>query len=675
MHPAESPHVSPPVGRPRLSRGPRASLAALAAVAAVSVLAGGCAGAGAATHYVPETPPPGTAELAAEDLDAWLDGLVPASLDQTGIPGAAISVVHEGELLTARGYGYAATGMDGEDPAPVDAEETLFRVGSVSKLFTATAVMQLVEQGEVDLDTDVDEYIDFTLHTSFDEPVTVRHLLTHTPGFEERVAGLILPEDAETDLREYLAVDPPEQVYAPGTVPAYSNYGNALAGYVVEQVSGMPFEEYVQENVLAPLDMDSSTFAQPLPPELADRFANGYTADTGPAGPFEVIGGAPAGALTASATDMARFMLAQLGELDTAQAPLAPETLDLMHAPALKEDSLGTLADGRRMTLGFFDESRNGHTIVGHGGDTNYFHSHLQIYPDEGTGIFVTLNGGGNEGIDSLRLREAILNGFADRYFPASGEDGASVQPTAAEHAAMAQGTYEMSRSMDSNFLSVLGAFGGQTRVVARADGTILVTPGPETMAPTVYEEIEPWVWREVGGQRLLTMRVEGEQVEAIGFASAFALLRIDSARETSVVLPMVIASVLILLTAVLSWPVGAVVRRSLSLPARNRTGRTARVLTRVCVAGAVVALAGWAVAITLVMGFALVPEGVLFPILGAQWLGVAGIAPAALVLFDDVRHRSGWKRSLGSALVLLALVGVAYFAAVFGLLSFDMTY
>ncbi|MDT0329702.1 serine hydrolase domain-containing protein [Nocardiopsis lambiniae] len=649
----------------------RTTVTLAASMGVLAVLATGCAAPAPQGTPAPPIPTPTAAELTQRDVDAWLDGLLPAALADTGIPGAVVSVVADGELLTARGYGYADTGSDGGGPVPVDAEDTLFRVGSVSKLFTATAVMRLVEEGRLDLDADVNEYLDFTLETEFDEPVTLRHLLTHTPGFEERIEGMFLPEDAVPDLRSYLVEDPPEQVYPPGTVPAYSNYGNSVAGYVVERVSGTPFDEYVDETVLEPLGMDSSTFAQPLPEDLRERLANGYMNDTSPAGSFEVIDDAPAGALTASAPDMARFMLAHLGEVDAETAPLTPETLDLMHSPALDADSLGALAEGQRMALGFFEEDRNGQRAIGHGGDTLYFHSHLSIHPDHGTGIFVSLNGGGREGIDSLRLREAVVNGFADRYLP--GERPATAgTDTAVEHAAMAEGTYTASRTMHSTFLSVINVL-GSTRVEARDDGTILVTPGPETMTPTVYEEIEPWVWREVGGQRLLAMRTDGDRVEAIGFASAFTLLRADP--ETSLAPPVLLSSVLVLLLAVLSWPIGAITRRLASRPARDRAGRTARVLTRIGVVGALTALIGWAVVVTALMGLRDVPEAVLRAIQGLQLLGVLAILPAAWVVVHDVRHRAGWKRYLGGALVLVALLGVQWFAVTFGLLAFDVSY
>ncbi|WP_209312690.1 serine hydrolase domain-containing protein [Streptomyces lonarensis] len=678
MNPAETIPVPPPAPRRRTRPGRRARvvLPALAALAAVTV--GGCAASAPETATpAPRAQAPAAAELTESDVAAWLDGFLPAALENTAIPGATVSVVHDGELLAARGYGWADTGVDGDRTA-VDPEETLFRVGSVSKLFTATAVMQLVEAGELELDTPVAEYVDFPVPHAFDTEVTLRHLLTHTPGFEERVAGMIEMDGDAPDLRAHLATDPPEQVYRPGTVPAYSNYGSALAGHVVEQVSGVPFDAYVAEHILDPLDMDSSTFTQPLPEELRDRMAAGYTStDAEESAPFEVVVAAPAGALTASATDMARFMLAHLGELDGDAALLADDTRALMHAPGLDHETLGTLADGPRMTLGFFEEDRNGHRVLGHGGDTNVFHSHLQLYPDHGTGVFVSVNGGGADDLDSLRLRESLLAGFADRYHPA--DDTAADSPagteTAVEHAALAEGTYGSSRSMHSTFLAVLGPLGDQTRIVAREDGTILVTPGPETMTPTVYEEIEPWVWREVDGQRTLTMRVEDDKVTAIGYAGAFALLPVDGVRDGGFALPLVIGSVVLLLGAALSWPVAPLVRRRLALGARDRSGAVARVLTRVGTGLALLALAGWFLALNAVMQFAAVPTALLAVLLAAQWAGVLALVPAGMVVIDDIRRRSGWRRVLASTLVLLGLAGVAAFAGLFGLLSFDLTY
>lgn len=657
-------------------RARRAQVSLAAAAGVLAVLASACAApapadGGAAGNDgapAPALAPP-AAELTEQDVNAWLDGVVPGALDVSGIPGAVVSVVHDGEVLTVRGYGYADTGADGGEPVPVDPEDTLFRVASVSKLFTATAVMGLVEEGSLDLDTDVNEYLDFTLPTRFDEPVTLRHLLTHTPGFEERIQGMFATGEEAPDLRSYLVEDPPEQVYPPGTVPAYSNYGNALAGYIVERTTGTPFGEYVEETVFEPLGMDSSTFAQPLPEGFGDRASSGYTDDTGPAGPFEVVPDAPAGALTTSAPDMARFMLAHLGDLEG--LGLEQETLDLMHAPALDGDSLGALAAGPRMALGFFQEDRNGRRALGHGGDSMYFHSHLQIHPDDGTGVFVSFNGGGYPDGQGFYLREEITGGFMDRYLPREEAREAGTD-TAAEHAAMADGSYIGTRAVQSNFLSVLDLVGG-LQVRDRGDGTVLVTPGTTGGHPQVYEEVEPWLWREAGGHRTLTMRAEDGRVEAIGLDPASAFLRASPGHVAAP--PVLVSSLVVLLVAAISWPVGAVVRRSLSLPARDRAGRTARVLTRVGTAAALAAAVGWALVLSSLAGMNEVPAAVLLGLHGLQLLGALAVVPAAWSLVGDVRRRAGWKRYAAGVLVTAALAGLAWFALFFGLLSFDPTY
>lgn len=675
---------------PGYPRAGRSSFLLLAAAGAVIALTTGCGASVPATAPAPPvTGPAADGEPTEADVNAWLDGLVPAALETSGIAGAAVSVVHDGEILTSRGYGNSDTGVgyEYEETAagdivttPVDPDETLFRAGSVSKVFTATAVMQLVEAGELDLDTDVDEYVDFTLNTSFDEPVTLRHLLTHTAGFEEVIGDMVLPDGTEPDLRADVTGSPPEQVYEPGMVPAYSDYGYSLAGYVVERVSGVPYEEYVDENVLAPLGMDSSTTRQPLPDDLTMLLAQSYATDDGRPQGFETVAGAPSGSLSTTATDMARFMLAHLdagGE--DGPSVLSRETLDLMHAPALDEDTLGGLAEGPRMTPGFFEEDRNGHRIIGHGGDTSFFHTHMQIYPEDDTGIFISVNSGGHEKTSTLRLREAVMFGFADRYFPEPEQEdplpaGGEVSEEPERRARAMEGSYVTSQSMHSTFMNALDVF-QETRVTVRPDLTLLVSPGPETGRPTAYEEIDPWVWREVGGQRLLTARAENGNVEALGYGSALSLLPVEPQRSAAVVLPVVVLSVGVLVLAVLSWPVGALTRWRLALPGRDRPGRPARVLTRIAVGATVAACAGWVLAVMTIIDLREVSPLMLRAVQVAQAVGVVGVVPAAVVVFDDVRRRTGWLRCAGGVLVLAALAGCAWFAVSFNLLVPDISY
>ncbi|GHD25130.1 serine hydrolase domain-containing protein [Nocardiopsis kunsanensis] len=659
---------TPRAQRPRHGRRP---LAVLAAAGTVAVLATSCAGAtGAGPAPPPSVPNPEAAgaELTEQDVNAWLDGVLPAYLDQAQIAGAGVSVVADGELLTARGYGYS----DVEAQEPVDPEETLFRVASVTKTFTATAVMQMVEAGELDLDTDVDEYLDFEVDKSYDQDLTLRHLLSHTGGFEERVANAMLGEGKEVDLRSVVSEDPPEQVYEPGTTPAYSNYGIALAGYVVENTSGTPFTEYIEENVLAPAGMDSSTLEQPLPEELESRLSEGYVLDEEPAVErFETVSDSPAGGLTSSVTDMAEFMRVHM-EASEGAGVLEPETIAQMHEPALGEESLGGLAGGAQMGLGFFQEERNGNRVVSHGGDTDVFHSEMQIYPEENAGIFITLNSSGNSSLISHSMRLALAEGFADRYFPGEQADGGQVEPTAGEHAALLEGNYTSSRSIHSNFASALYTV-DETQIVATEDDTIVLT-SPETGQPTEYIEVEPWVWREIDGHRTLAADVVDGEVRAIG-TTAFTFIPVDENTQAAVVLPVAISSVAVIVVAILSWPVSAFVRWRTSLPKRDRTGLWARLLTRTAMILTLLGFVGWALALNVALSFEPVSFGELRSIQVVQGLGALGIFPAAYVLYDNIRRGEGWGRYIGSSLVLLALLGTGWIATVFGMVAGSVSF
>lgn len=644
--------------------------AAFAAAGALAVLVSGCGGGASAPIAAPtvSAPEDATAELTEADVSAWLDGMLPSALENSGIAGASVSVVSEGELLTTRGYGYS----DLAEREPVDPEETLFRVASISKVFTATAVMTLVEDGKLDLDTDVDEYLDFEVDRAFDEDLTLRHLLTHTGGFEERIANAMPPEGME--LRTAVAEDAPAQLYRPGTTPAYSNYGIALAGYIAEQVSGVPFDDLVEKEVLAPAGMDSSTMQQPLPEGLQNRLSQAYPSDEQPpVEQFENVSDAPAGALTSSATDMARFMQVHM-ESSRGAGILQPETIAEMHQPGLGEESLGGLAAGGQMGLGFFLEERNGHRVVSHGGDTNLFHSQMNIYPEQNAGIFVTLNSSGNAEAISHHVRVALTDAFADRYFPGGqGESAApSPEPTAAEHAAALQGTYATSRAIRSNFVAVAYAL-EETEISATEDGTITLT-SPETGKLTEYVEVEPWLWREIDGHRTLAADVVDGEVRAIG-TTAFSLLPVDPETQGAVAIPIAGASVLVLLLALVSWPVSAVTRWRLKLPRRPKDGRWARVLTRSAVAATLLAFGGWILAMTMAMSFVEVPFGLLRVFQAVQGLGVLGFIPAGFVLYHDIRNRAGWLRYAGSALVLTALLGAGWIALVFGMVTGSVSF
>jgi len=227
-----------------------------------------------------------THELSATDLEPFLDGLMPAQIERENIAGAVVSVVKDGKLLFAKGYGYA----DMEKHRPVTADARLFRPGSISKLFTWTAVMQLVERGKLDLDKDVNTYIDFTIPPDFGKPITLRNIMTHTSGLEETVRDLFVADAQHlTPIDQYLKQHLPQRIFPPFVVPAYSNYATSLAGYIVQRVSGKPFEQYIADNIFAPLEMKHTTFVQPLPFELGPLMSSGYRKDSYKPKPFEFV--------------------------------------------------------------------------------------------------------------------------------------------------------------------------------------------------------------------------------------------------------------------------------------------------------------------------------------------------------------------------------------------------
>ena len=288
-----------------------------------------------------------------KELEAFMDGTVNTELKAHHIPGATVAVVKDGKIIFAKGYGYA----DISKRKAVVANQTLFRVGSVSKLFIWTAVMQLAEQGKLDLDADVNIYLkDFQIPATYPRPITLKDLMTHTPGFEDLATGGRLFVRNETDvipLGENLKDKMPARVRPPGEFTAYSNYGSALAAYIVEQVSGMPFDKYVEEEILLPLNMNSSSFQQPLPPRLASNMSNGYLYSNNAytVEPFEYVQVWPAGSLSSTSEDMAKFMIAHLQNGRYGNSRILQEaTAQRMHAsysPTIQRSAAGRMASGR----------------------------------------------------------------------------------------------------------------------------------------------------------------------------------------------------------------------------------------------------------------------------------------------------------------------------------------
>jgi CubicO group peptidase (beta-lactamase class C family) len=349
------------------------------------------------------------------ELGSFIDEVMTSAMDTNPFPGAVASVVKDGQLFFQKGYGYA----DPEKQTPVDPTSTIFRIGSTTKLFTWTAVMQLAEQGKLDLDADINTYLDFSIPNTFPQPITLKNLLTHTPGFEEQKDGHFKTRAEDvTSLGQYLKMHIPARVFPPGKIGAYSNYGAALSGYIVERVSGMAFATYVEKNIFTPLGMTHSTLRQPLPASLAPDLSGGYYYTQGEYAKvgFEYAVDYPAGALSSTAADISKFMLAHLQDGRWGDARiLSEQTARQMHSQLFTHDPR---IPG--MAYGFFESSISGHRIISDGGDTLVFHSSLWLIPDQDTGIFVTTNGAGGATIATLLIYQ-----YVEHYYPAAAASSA----------------------------------------------------------------------------------------------------------------------------------------------------------------------------------------------------------------------------------------------------------
>jgi CubicO group peptidase (beta-lactamase class C family) len=429
------------------------------------------------------------------ELEAFLDDLFAKDMEEYHIAGAAVAVVKDGKLFFAKGYGYA----DLEKGIPVDPEKTIFAVGSVSKVFTWTAVMQLVEQGKLDLDADVNTYLDFRIPDTYPGPITLKHLMTHTSGFEQRLLGSLVSDPNDLmPVREGLISYMPARVRPPGEAAGYSNYNAMLAGYIVARVSGQPYDQYIQEHIFNPLGMVHSTAQWPMPPDLRPYASLGYAYVDGA---FQVFpdytgqpAGLPSGAVQASVTDMVRFMIAHLQGGSYSDANIA-------EARILKESTAkqmrGTLytPDPRLlgMAYGFFDYSDNGQRTLGHSGYFPPMRSELLLLPDQNLGVFVAYN----RDINILtRQHFGFQRAFFDHYYPASAAEPIRSPADFAERAGRFMGSYGTTDGSDTTLIKIMG-LGDAVKISDSGDGALVFTYyGREWR----FVEVEPLYFRQEDG-------------------------------------------------------------------------------------------------------------------------------------------------------------------------------
>jgi len=490
------------------------------------------------------------------ELEAFIDGIMTAHMRSNHIAGITFSLVKDGEIFFAKGYGYA----DIKKKKPVSSYETLFRPGSVSKLLTWTAVMQLVEQGKLDLNTDINNYITkFKIPDTYPEPITLAHLMTHAPGFEEMVNEFAARKAEDlAPLGDFLAAKLPARVFPPGELIAYSNYGTALAGYIVEVASGMPFADYIEENIYIPLDMDHSTFHQPLPSHLADKMSVGYSFKNGvfKAEEFELLKGlTPAGAMSTTAIDMAKFMIAHLqyGKYGENRI-LKEETAKQMQTLLFTHDKR---VNGN--AHGFWELRLNNLRAIGHSGDSSWFHTLLILVPEKNLGLFVSYNSAGGGGL----IRDQLLQAFLDRYYPMPEMPELKPPPDFKERAKRFQGSYKLSNVVFTTYEKLM-ALMMKVDVKVTDEGTLLTPfPAGSGLGDKQWVEAEALVFRELGGQDTLVFKEDSRGHITHAFINSlpyFALIKM-AWYETPVFHYSLLVISMILFLSTLIWPMRSLFR------------------------------------------------------------------------------------------------------------------
>ena len=335
----------------------------------------------------------------------YIDSLINAQMEEYKIPGVVISIIKDSSEIFTKGYGYA----DLENQIPIDQENTIFRIASVTKTFTATASMQLVEEGKMDLHADIRNYLpDDNFEFLANEPITMHQLLTHTAGFDITDTGdaSLTPEDV-IPLEELARHHMPDQVNTPGEVFSYSNFGYALAGFLIQEVSGMSYEEYIQTKILKPLDMTHTGINQPLPPQLKKNLSKSYIWD-GNQIPLtrDYTNTLPGGGIISSGQDMTHYMLMHLngGQYED-DSIISPESYQ-----ALTTKQYGSKNTKYGICYAFTENIWSGNRSIEHTGAQLGFLSMMLLIPEKGFGLFISQNNRKDTGGFRFDIARALID-------------------------------------------------------------------------------------------------------------------------------------------------------------------------------------------------------------------------------------------------------------------------
>ena len=578
----------------------------------------------------PRALPAGTGVASAnpndpKDEQAFWDELISSQLQKDHIAGAVVTVVSQGQTVFSKGYGYS----DLEAQTPVDPARTLFRPGSISKLFVGVAAMQLVEQGRLDMSVDVNRYLkDFQIPATYSQPVTMANLLTHTAGFDTTYRGTYVRSPADLEpLGPYLATHLPDRVVPPGQVTAYSNYGISLAGHVIEQITGMPFDQYVSANILQPLGMEHSTFTQPPADSLSGAMSKGYLYSNGQflPRPFEVVQVWPAGSLSATAADMDRFMIAMLGDGSYGGSrvlqPASVRELEKLHFQAAPQVS--------GMAYTFEEMHINGLRLLNKAGDTTVFHSDLMLIPEKNVGFYVSYNT-----LTAVLIKEDAIQLFLDRYFPAATAQAVIPVTGGAQDTAQYLGDYSPTQRAENNYWKF---------VQLPNSWPIRQAPAGGIMAPDAlghfhrFVEVDSGVFHQADGQEVIVFRLSGsgEMTMIIGNQPIIEYTRLPWYEGQSFQGALLLACLLIFLSALVAWPVAALIRwrRRQALPPQAQAVRWVAALAAVF---AILFVAGYLSLISqaFLTGFGIQPGAIAVVLTFGMISAVLGVTAAIFTIW-----------------------------------------
>jgi CubicO group peptidase (beta-lactamase class C family) len=605
------------------------------------------------------------AAISQPDLEAFFDGVLSQRLERDDLAGAAVAVVQDGAVVFEKGYGYA----DVAKKIPVSAQETVFGIASISKTFTATAVMQLVAAGQLDLDVDVDRYLDFELVKAFPEPVTLRRLLTHTAGFEEGGKDDLDDPRSISKLGPFLATHQPAQIFRPGTRIAYSNYGNSLAGYVVERVAKQPFAEYIERHIYQPLGMQHSTYEAPLPPGLAALATQEYWRASQPPRPIEYLTRRPAGGMFTTADDMAKYMIMHL----QGDQRVLPEDA----ARAMYSIQWRAHPNGPGIAMAFYQGVGNGRFVLTHGGDLACQHSDLWLIPREHLGVFLIFN---TTGTDWTRIRGSIWKAFVDRYLPPT----APLAPTVKADIRPLVGSYLATRRIQTGFLSIT-SYLQPTRVTGNTDGSLSMEGATDySGTPKKYFPSGDLLFRESDGHTLGFIRGQNGTIVAMiadGVAEFEREQGVLSGRTQALLLLLSAAIIILSLTL---WPIAALVRWRYHQPLRNELDAQALrrkwiVRGTVTVALVMIILAGTYLAALAKLEFQILSASTDPYIRLFQLLSLLLIIGSGHALWSAAmawkRREGAWSHRLGMTLTSCALAVMAVFILSYHCLAIRLAY